>query len=410
MQKQSDRRLAAVLVAAALVTLTAASVAPAQIFHSLVSFNGTNGEYPFAPLVQGADGNLYGTTAFGGANNWGTVFKMSPGGTLITLYSFCTRGTNCLDGRYPLTALMLGTDGDLYGTTYNGGTRENYGTIFKITSAGTLTTLHSFASTDGAHPDAALIQATDGNFYGTTEQGGAGDECPDGCGTAFKITPRGKLTVLHSFHYADGSYPEAALVQGTDGNFYGTTLQGGADGYGTIFKLSSAGKVTTLHDFDLSDGAFPSAPLVEVADGSLSGTTMEGGAFQDACINGCGTIFRLSLAGSLKTLHSFNSTDGAAPSSGLIQATDGNFVGTTWRGGGNEACNYGCGTVFKFSPENVLTTLHSFGFGDGAGPTGGLVQATNGTFYGTTSGGVDSSCNLGCGTVFSLSAGIGPFR
>jgi uncharacterized repeat protein (TIGR03803 family) len=183
-------------------------------------------------LTQGTDGNFYGTTVNDGANgNAGTVFKITPAGTLKTIYSFCSQ-TGCSDGQYPYAGLVQGTDGNFYGTTLSGGT-AHYGTVFKITPTGTLTTLHRFIHTDGFAPYAGLVQATDGNFYGTAWGGGA-----NGGGTVFRITPAGTLATLHNFAGADGSNVTGGLVQDTNGNFYGTTQYGGANSDGTVFNVS----------------------------------------------------------------------------------------------------------------------------------------------------------------------------
>ena len=210
----------------------------------------TDGQVPNAGLIQATDGNFYGTTVQGGAGH-GTVFKITAVGKLTTLYTFCTQ-SGCKDGQYPYSAqLVQGTDGNFYGTTENGGTGmygpgAGCGTVFKITPARKLTTLYSFCSqagwTDGAYPVAGLIQATDGNLYGTTLDGGANCVGNSGCGTVFKITPSGEFTTVYSFcaqsGCADGEYPWAGLVQGTDGNFYGTT-ENGALGGGTVFRLNT---------------------------------------------------------------------------------------------------------------------------------------------------------------------------
>lgn len=402
MHRQSTHRWAAVPVAAILATLAVASTAPAQIFHSLVSFNGTNGVYPAASLVQGLDGNLYGTTYEGGAHSVGTVFEITGQGALTTLYSFCT-ATNCTDGSQPASNLVQATDGNLYGTTAFGGTKGE-GTVFRITSTGTLTTLHSFAFSDGAYPVSGLIQAPDGNFYGTVQEGGA-----HSLGTVFKMTPTGTLTTLYNFcakpNCNDGSLP-TSLVQAADGNLYGTTIQGGTgyactEGCGTVFKITPAGVLMTLHSFDSSDGASPYGNLIQATDGNFYGTTLGGGA------NSFGTVFKIAPTGTLTTLYSFDTTEGFDPWSGLIQATDGNFYGTTGGGGPDNE-----GTVFEITPQGTLTTLHTFDGRDGYEPQASLVQATNGTLYGTTYfGGTDDSClnGWGCGALFSLSVSLGPF-
>jgi uncharacterized repeat protein (TIGR03803 family) len=212
-----------------------------------------DGLYPYAGLIEGADGNFYGTTAQGGTNDGhaGTVFKITPKGKLTALYSFCAQ-SNCTDGLYPSGGLVQGEDGNFYGTTFSGGIGDaqwcsgGCGTIFKISRTGILTTLHSFAgySGEGSGPNSALLQGKDGTFYGTTENGGAYDVCTYGCGTVFKITPKGTLTTLHSFAGSpsgDGAAPFANLVFGTEGDFYGTTSIGGTNDAGTVFKITSRG-------------------------------------------------------------------------------------------------------------------------------------------------------------------------
>jgi len=384
---------------------------PAQTFQTLANFDGTDGYDPLYEmyLVQGLDGNLYGTTSGGGAHNQGTVFKITATGTLTTLYSFCSK-SDCADGYQPYAGLIQGTDGDFYGTTTFGGASSacsevsppGCGTVFKITPAGKLTTLHHFDLTDGATPFGGLIQGTDGNFYGTTSGGFTGGVDD---GTVFKMTPAGKVTTLHSFDGTDGASPWAGLIQGTDGNFYGTTRNGGLQGYGTVFKITPTGTLTTLYSFcsqsGCADGYFP-AGLVQATNGNFYGT-ISGGGVSTTC-TGCGTVFKITTAGTLTTLHTFDGADGMGPTAGLIQATDGNFYGTTAGGGETSTCG-GCGTVFKITPAGILTTLENFDLTDGSTLYAGLVQATNGDLYGTTSfGGA-----FGAGTVFSLSVGLGPF-
>ena len=409
-------------------------VSPAQTFTTLASFDGTNGAGPFnVSLAQGFDGNLYGTTNNGGINGAGTVFKITPDGTLEAIYSFCAQ-SGCADGLQPVVGVILATNGRFYGTASLGGVSNEYcqarsgcGTLFQITSGGKLTTLHSFAFTDGQSPE-GLVQATNGNFYGTTFLGGA-----HSLGTAFQITSSGKLTTLHNFcdktNCADGEIPVGALVQTADGDFYGITAYGGVNvsncfngSCGTVFKLTPQGTLTKLYIFcaqtNCADGNQPSAGLVQATDGNFYGTTFSGGA-NNNCVGGaltrCGTVFKITPGGMLTTLHSFcaeaGCADGATPDAGLVQATDGNFYGTAEQGGANGAGTvfYGAGTVFKITPAGKLTTLYSFctliNCPDGNSPVGGLVQATDGSFYGTTfQGGAN---NLG--TVFKLSVGLAPF-
>ena len=346
----------------------------------------------------------------------------SPAQNFKTLASFDGTG-----GAVPYAGLMQGTDGNFFGTTYNGGTTNSdcapsgCGMVFKITAAGKLTTLYTFCSqtncTDGAQPYAGLLQASDGNFYGTTQLGG-NDACTEGCGTVFKLTPGHGLTTLHSFNGTDGFSPYAPLVRAADGNFYGTTGQQGDNTSGTVFKITPAGKLTTLYTFcsqsNCADGADPWAGLVQGTDGSFYGTTSEGGTHICRTLGthkiGCGTVFKISSQGKLTKLYNFcsrggvNCTDGVAPLAGLVQAADGNFYGTTSEGGANAH-----GTVFKITAAGKLTTLYSFcsqtNCTDGSLPQAALVQATSGRFYGTTSAGGASDD----GTVFELSVGLGPF-
>ena len=276
-----------------------------------------------------------------------------------------------------------------------------------VSSAQTFTTLVSFNGPNGSTPSASLIQGVDGSLYGTTYSGGSfGINCAAGCGTVFKITPAGTLTTVHLFDYTNGAYPFAALAQGSDGNFYGTTTAGGANGHGTVFQLTPAGVFTPLYSFcsqpNCADGATPYAGLVQATDGNFYGTTSEGGMGGGACgSGGCGTVFRITTAGALTTLHLFcsqpNCTDGVGPFAGLIQATDGSLYGTAHGGGSG-----GSGTVFKITTTGTLTNLYSFcsqlTCDDGAGPSGALVQGNDGNFYGTTQAG---GFNIN-GTVFRI--------
>lgn len=388
----------------------AAIALPAQTLKTLASFDGSNGVGPeYGALVQGLDGNLYGTTSQGGAYGCGTVFAMSTNGTLTTLYSFGVQ-FECTDGDSPLAGLVQGTDGNLYGTTNHGGSAHGGGTVFKITPQGTLTTLYNFCSqsncADGVQPDAGLVQGTSGNFYGTTLGGGGYFGCPIGsCGTVFKIASEGTPTTLHSFDLTDGANPQAGLIQATNGDFYGTTLYGGTNSEGTLFRITASGTLKTLYAFcaqpNCTDGSVPQAGLVQGTNGILYGTTSGGGAY------GYGTIFKITTSGALTILHDFDGTDGAYPYAGLIQATNGVLYGTTSEGGSSPRCTLtlGCGTVFRITTAGKLTTLHNFDGADGEYPYAGLAQATNGTLYGTTyQGGTN-----GDGTIFSLSVGLNPF-
>jgi uncharacterized repeat protein (TIGR03803 family) len=385
----------------------AAAALPAQTFTTLVTFDGLNGNTPYnVSLVQGLDGNFYGTTFFGGANNEGTVFKVTPSGTVTTVYSFCSQ-TNCTDGSYPYAGLVLGTDGNFYGTTRDGGssipcTVPNCGTVFKVTPAGVLTTLHSFTGySDGSAPLHPLIQSTDGDFYGTTSYAGSH------AATIFRISPGGMFKTLHVFDFEKTAGPDSALLQASDGNFYGTASDVPE---GIVYRLTPAGTFTTVYIFDVEGGgAEPVGGVVQGTDGNLYGTTNYGGT-SFKCDGGCGTVYELTLQGVLTPLLNFDVSDGAYPDNPLIQATDGNLYGMTL-GGGTGTCDYGdgvpgCGTIFQITPAGILTTVNYFTQAEGGLTTfGGLLQATNGEFYGTsTYGGTYQE-----GTVFSLNVGLGQF-
>jgi uncharacterized repeat protein (TIGR03803 family) len=244
----------------------------------------TDGSVPVGGVILATDGNLYGTTNGGGAIGDGTVFKITLQGALSITYSFCSQ-PNCADGYSPVGPLVQATDGNFYGTVQLGGA-SGCGTVFRVTPSGTLTTLHSFIGTDGQTPVGGLVQAPDGNFYGVTESGGSGGSCGGAptAGTVFTITPEGSLTTLYNFcsqpNCTDGAGPFAGLIRATDGNFYGATEGGGTtiaeqcpEGCGTIFKITPQGALTTLHSFDRSDGDMPEAPLCQATNGILYGTT-----------------------------------------------------------------------------------------------------------------------------------------
>jgi uncharacterized repeat protein (TIGR03803 family) len=380
--------LICLLWAAALV-LPALGAQAGVVFTTLHSFQVfPNGANPQAALVQGSDGNFYGTTYFGGTNSAGTVFRISTNGSLTSLYSFS--GGN--DGANPSAPLVQGNEGNFYGTTQNGGT-NSAGTVFKVGTSGALTSLYSFTwGNDGSTPAAGLVQGNDGNFYGTTSGGGAyRDRGGEGYGTVFKISTNGAPTSLHSFGGNDGAGPNG-LVQGSDGSFYGTTVfGGGTNNRGTVFKITTNLVLTSLYSFTGGrDGAIPLASLVQGSDGYFYGTASGGGTS-----GGAGTVFRISTNGALTSLYSFTGgNDGANPEAGLVQGSDGSFYGTTFGGGTN-----GDGTVFKINANGALTSLYSFARGnDGGGPQAALVQGSDGSFYGTTAYGGAG----GGGTVFRL--------
>jgi uncharacterized repeat protein (TIGR03803 family) len=417
-------------------------------FKTLLNFDGTNGSYPTASLVQGPNGNLYGVTSSGGKNNGGTVFEITTEGKLTTLYNFCSE-TNCTDGEFPNASLLLATNGNFYGTTEYGGfkdcavTTSGCGTIFEITPAGKLTTLYTFCvnggdnCSDGANPKAPLIQGTNGDFFGTTFFGGNANDA----GTLFEITPKGKLTTRYTFcseggeNCSDGANPEGAVVMDAAGDVYLATSAGGeksgnaSEGSnpcdGVLAKVVPEEDVYRLFLFFIFcapiEGSAPEGgldswvPLVASLASStaipdteenllLYGPTSGGGTHLS------GVVFSITSAKKYSDIYNFcskkNCADGAYPNA-VIEGTDGNLFGTTTGGNGNSNCPNlkGCGTAFELTTKGVLTTLHSFDKTDGEYPSASLVQATNGTFYGTTTdGGANSD-----GTVFSISVGLGPF-
>ena len=332
--------------------------------------------------------------------------------TVKNLYSF----TSLTDGAAPSTALIQASDGFFYGTTQVGGTYGD-GTVFKVDSSGSVTTLHEFSGSDGAYPLGALVQANDGYFYGTTNWGGTYNY-----GTVFKTDSAGNFHSLYSFTGGtDGGNVEAGLVQASDGFFYGTTFWGGNYNSGTVFRVDSLGNLTTLYSFSGgSDGYGPESSLIQSSDGYLYGTTLDGGNLSCEIwpITGCGTIFKIDTSGHLVTLYSFSGgTDGANPDEALMQTSDGSFYGTTVFGG-DPSCTVstymGCGTIFKIDSGGHFSALHQFSGGsEGGVPFSSLIQSTDGDFYGTATAGGDPSCSviasgenfptyIGCGTVFKM--------
>ena len=368
-----------------LATLPAARAQDTAALTTLHVFTGDDGNFPAAPLVQGVDGNFYGSTERGGAYGYGTIFQVTPAGGLTILHSF-----DDMDGSLPSAALVVGSDGNFYGTCEGGGDDFGDGTVFQLTPAGVLTTLHVFGFEEGANPTGALVQGQDGNFYGATDEGGAAYS-----GTLFRITPAGMLTTFHSFTDGSDGASASGLLLGRDGNFYGTTSLGGADGDGlngggTIYQITPAGALTAFYSFPPdSDTELTSvSALVQDGEGNFYGTTSGTGVSGDY-----GTVFRITPAGLFATLHQFSGTDGSAPS-GLFFDGYNEFYGTTSGGGSANA-----GTVFQMNLGGVFATLYSFSGVDGSAPQAGVVQGSDGNFYGTTSAGGTG----GMGTIFKLS-------
>lgn len=376
-------------------------------FETLAVFDGANGKHPdYGYLVQGLDGNFYGTTANGGNEGYGTVFRITPAGILTVLHDFCSE-SGCIDGSYPSSGVIQASDGNFYGTTQFGG-EYNGGSVFKLTPAGELTTLFSFCShvskvgicTDGGNLLTGLVQASDGNLYGTTFSGGATDY-----GTVFRLTLEGEMTILRSFCAGtgpclSGMLPFGRLLQASDGNLYGTNNIDFPCDAGTVYKITLEGELRLVYSFcdqQAENGENPMDGLVQAANGTFYGTTNDGGT------SNFGTVFALTPQGKLTVLHTFTGgSDGANPVAGLILASDGNFYGTTSFGG-----LYNEGTIYRITPGGRLTILHNFCSHAVCGqqPLEGLLQATNGVFYGTTPlGGKEND-----GTIFSLSTGLAPF-
>ncbi len=390
----------------------------AQTVTPLVIFDGFNGGQPYQGLlVQGTEGSFYGTTELGGKSSGcgqegcGTLFGMTAKGVLST------KSFNSTDGNVPRSGVVRGIDGGYFGTT-NGGGAYGQGTVFMVTPSGQLTTIYSFCAQtgcpDGLNPYGTVILGVDGNFYGTTYSGGS-----NGGGTVFTITPDGVLTTLYSFcsaaDCADGDDLTSGLVQGLNGDLYGATQDGGRftkecpAGCGTVFRITPKGTLTTVHRFNGRDGRRPFGALIVDNEGNLYGSAFAGGDLTCNPPAGCGVIYKITASGIVTTLHTFeNSGDGIGPGAGLVLATDGNLYGATT---GVESRIFNSGTLFQITPQGILTTLYNFSSATGTDPTSPLMQATDGSFYGTTLYGGDLSCaqGSGCGSIYKLDMGLAPF-
>ena len=386
------------------LTLCPAACVWAQTFTTLATFDLKNGADPYnGALAQGTDGNYYGTTMGGGIHGRGVFFRVTPSGALTDIYNFCSV-TKCADGEGPWSNPVLGTDGNFYGTTNLGGNSESAGTIYQITPEGKLTTLYSFCPAspcnDGKYP-MSLMQASNGNFYGVAANYGVGNN-----GTIFAISRSGVFKVLYSFctqaNCADGSEPSSGLMQASNGNLYGTTFKGGiynGGESGIVYEVSPAGQFRTIHNFcaetHCTDGSNPDAALVQDAKGNLYGTTFYGGT------NAVGTVFEITATGKFIVLHSFDNTDGADPSAAMTIANDGNLYGMTY-----ESSTFQ-GTIFQINAKGEFNSLFNFCSQTACvdeNPYGALFQATDGIFYGTTIEGGPSND----GTIFSFSTGLQP--
>jgi len=367
----------------------------------LLSFDGgSDGGNPWGGVIIGSNGDIYGTASDGGASGDGAVFELTPSGTETILYSFQggADGSNPEDDR-----LVFDGSGDLYGVTA-GGDPNDYGTVFKLAANNTETVLYRFCPqpncSDGAYPAGGVIADKKGNLYGTTTAGGVGTCTVNGgpgCGTIFKIAPDGSESVLYAFTGgSDGANPNASLLRDKAGNLFGTTIYGGAYGYGEVFELSKKGTIAIIYSFTGgTDGGNPLAYLIADSQGNFYSTAEIGGS------DGVGVVFKVTPAGTESVLYSFTGgSDGGYPTAGLDADAKGNLFGTTYYGGYiGSGCSIGCGTVFKLAPDGTESVLHAFtGGSDGAHMYAGVAMKKH-LLYGPT---VNNGNGSGYGTVFGL--------
>jgi uncharacterized repeat protein (TIGR03803 family) len=382
-----DRAFLRMVFAMAPFVLMVRATSAAQAVSDLFTFTGANSssEPNFVALTQGRDGKLYGTTT-GLPDSDGSIFRLQTSGSGGVIHAFV--GT---DGMVPDAGLTLATDGNYYGTTIDGGT-FGLGVLFRISPEGNYLVLHDFqGGNDGGSPTAPPVEASDGNLYGTTAENSC-STC--GVGTVYKYTRDGVFTTIYVFDTTHGAVPLAPLLQANDGQFYATAELGGSKGCGAILKLSTAG--TLLHSYSFPCGGLPFGPLMQASDGNFYGTTLLGGT------SAMGTLFKMTPSGVVSILHSFTGgvSDGAFPACGLVQGNDGNLYGATAGGGLS-----GNGTLFQFGLNGAFTLIYSFSSGVGSAPSAALLQHTNGMFYGTTTAG--GTANLG--VVYSLNMTLGQF-
>jgi len=363
---------------------TVFQITPQGTLTTLYGFGENVGADPVAPPVQGIDGSFYGTTQAGGVSNQGIVYQTTSAGTLTNLYSFSGP-----DGANPCSLLFEGSDSNFYGTTRNGGggsCPQGCGTVFMLTPAGSLTTLYNFSGPDGQTANPGLLLGSDGNFYGTTYAGGSpktvhngvscdglGDCVRNPPGTVYRITPSGSLTTLYAFSGPDGANPANGLIQGNDGALYGVTLFGGERDKGTVYTVSTSGVFSLLYSFTGGDdGAYPKSLLFQGTDGSFYGTAINGGQLVN-CDRGCGTVFRITSDGTLTTLDAFTGDPGPANPVGLVEVGDGNFFGTSYTGGSNNL-----GTVFQLGVCDFSLDPTNAAFAAPGGSNIVSVTASNG--------------------------------
>lgn len=345
---------------------------------------GADGGTPEAGVILDAQGNVYGTTTYGGALSLGTVFKVSPLGTETVLHSFAGYPT---EGANPGASLIRDAQGNLYGTSPGGPLA--YGTVFEVSPAGVETVFYTFHFVKGqaySGPSGSLIRDAQGNLYGVNQFGG-----PYGYGTVYRVTSSGQEKAFYTFTgKADGGFPAGALVRDAQGNLFGVMGIGNSSGFcdGAIFEISPNGAEKLLYCFTGGiDGKSPNGGLVTDAEGNLYGTTTYGGAF------GNGTVFEVTPSGTETVLYNFTGgSDGDRPFAGVFRDQKGNFYGTTFWGGANSR-----GNVFELAADGTETSIYSFtGAADGGNPWD-VVRDGKGNLYGTTYTG-----GSGSGTVFQV--------
>jgi uncharacterized repeat protein (TIGR03803 family) len=388
------------------LTLLVLSLAVCVQAQNVTQFDldGQNGYEPYTTVTQATDGNFYGTTGFGG-NLDGNIFRMTPTGEISNVHTFCPQN-NCADGWGGASPLTLAPDGNLYGVTYAD-------SLFRLTVDGQFTNLFTFCGGVCYAPN-GLTLASDGNFYGTSNGGGTSNN-----GAIFKISLTGQFTLVYSFcslqNCADGSYVLFPPIQGNDGNFYGTAYSGGVFNGGLVYRLTPSGEYTVIHNFcafghDSCPGGTYPTNLVQDAQGNLFGTTQSGGAHHN------GVVFKMTPGGQYSVLYDFSSSSANIgwSSVGLTLASDGNLYGVLGGGPSGSWDPNVPGAIYRISPQGVFTALYHFcqWVGCGFNPLAPVIQATDGTVYGTTAfGGMPSHGNFdfpGYGTVFRLSTGLSP--
>ncbi len=376
MKRSKSSLTLSLALACAALTFSLAVRAEAQVLHTVGVFDGNDGYGPYSSVVQGPDGNIYGTTGSGGRYSQGTFFRLTPSGKVTDLYNFCSLA-KCADGWGPDSAPVVGIDGNLYGVVQGGGTGQ-LGTFYRMTLDGEFTTLYTFCPTrpcTGGGAPTGIILGADGNFYGTTDGGGNAS----GSGTIFSISPTGQLTLLHTFcsltpNCLDGTRAFYPPILGSDGNLYGVTWGGGSLGGGVLYELTPSGTYTVLYNFcgsSTCSGIGEPYYVVRDANGNFFGTTE-----YNAEGRGYGSVFEFTSTNQLLVLHNFDDWNDW-PYTGLTIANDGNVYGVF--GYDTKAS----GSIFKVTPEGVYTRVYSF-FGSAAPPVGPLFQGTDGSLYGVT--------------------------